>query len=179
MLYREVPDVTFKTRVRDDSIGGDNPFRWQDVTGTSLRRGKRIVVFSLPGAFTPTCSTSSARASSGRTTTSAATAASTRSTASRSTTPSSCTSGAKLGLKYIKMLPDGSGRFTRLMGMLVDKDALGFGYRSWRYAMVVDGRGRRLVRGAGDQRRRRRSGPVYGVRTPENVLARVWANPVR
>ena len=40
-------------------------------------------------------------------------------------------------LKRVKVIPDGSGHFTRAMGMLVDKDNLGFGYRSWRYAMVV------------------------------------------
>jgi len=56
MLDR-VPNVVFKTRVRDESIAGPNPFRWQDVTTQDLFGGKRVVVFSLPGAFTPTCST--------------------------------------------------------------------------------------------------------------------------
>ena len=57
MLGREIPDVTLKTRVRDESIGGPNPFRWQDrQTGELLGKG-RVVVFALPGAFTPTCST--------------------------------------------------------------------------------------------------------------------------
>jgi len=46
----------FKARVRDDSIGGDNPFTWKDVSTSDLFKGKRVVVFSLPGAFTPTCS---------------------------------------------------------------------------------------------------------------------------
>jgi peroxiredoxin len=40
--------------------------------------------------------------------------------------------------KNIFLLPDGSGEFTRKMGMLVDKGNLGFGMRSWRYSMVVD-----------------------------------------
>jgi thioredoxin-dependent peroxiredoxin len=56
-VITRVPDVTFKTRVRDESVGGDNPFRWQDVTTKDLFAGKKVVVFSLPGAFTPTCST--------------------------------------------------------------------------------------------------------------------------
>ena len=53
----KAPCVLFKTRVRDESIGGPNPFRWEDVTSDSILKGKRVVVFSLPGAFTPTCST--------------------------------------------------------------------------------------------------------------------------
>ncbi|MEC7933449.1 MAG: redoxin family protein, partial [Pseudomonadota bacterium] len=57
MLGRSIPDVTLKTRVRDDSVEGPNPFRWQDVRTADLFAGKRAVVFSLPGAFTPTCST--------------------------------------------------------------------------------------------------------------------------
>ena len=43
-----------------------------------------------------------------------------------------------LGVRRVRFLPDGSGKFTRRMGMLVDKDHLGFGYRSWRYVMVVN-----------------------------------------
>ena len=52
-VIQTVPDVVFKTRVRDELIGGPNPFRWQDRTTQQLFAGKRVVVFSLPGAFTP------------------------------------------------------------------------------------------------------------------------------
>lgn len=52
----KVPSVTFKCRVRDEKIGGSNPFTWKDVASEALFKGKRAVVFSLPGAFTPTCS---------------------------------------------------------------------------------------------------------------------------
>lgn len=57
MIGRRVPNVTFHTRVRDESIEGPNPFRWADKTSDDYFKGKRVVVFSLPGAFTPTCST--------------------------------------------------------------------------------------------------------------------------
>jgi len=51
-----IPSVTFKARVRDEKIGGSNPFTWKDVTTDDLFKNKRAVVFALPGAFTPTCS---------------------------------------------------------------------------------------------------------------------------
>ena len=53
----KLPNVTFHTRVRDESIEGPNPFRWEDKTTADYFAGKRVILFSLPGAFTPTCST--------------------------------------------------------------------------------------------------------------------------
>ncbi len=49
-----VPEVTFKTRVRNEALGGPNPFEWRDLTGDDVFAGRRVVVFALPGAFTPT-----------------------------------------------------------------------------------------------------------------------------
>ncbi len=51
-----VPEVVFKARVRDESLGGPNPFKFKDVKSSDLFAKKRAVVFALPGAFTPTCS---------------------------------------------------------------------------------------------------------------------------
>ena len=55
-MSSNVPEIVFKTRVRDESIGDENPFRWQDVTTDDIFKGKKVVVFALPGAYTPTCS---------------------------------------------------------------------------------------------------------------------------
>lgn len=44
-----VPEVVFKARVRDESIGGSNPFTWKDVSSSDLFKGKRSVIFALPG----------------------------------------------------------------------------------------------------------------------------------
>jgi hypothetical protein len=52
----KVPNVVFKARVRDEKLGGENPFKWKDVTSFDLCQNKRIIIFALPGAFTPTCS---------------------------------------------------------------------------------------------------------------------------
>ena len=135
---KTVPQITFKYRVRDASIGGDNPFRWQDVTSDEIFSNKKVVVFSLPGAFTPTCSTQQVPGFE-----------------------AAYEEFIKLGIDEvyvlsvndtfvmrkwmldqkignIKFIPDGNGEFTRQMGMLVDKHNVGFGQRSWRYAMVVN-----------------------------------------
>ena len=135
---QKLPNVTFRTRVRDESVGGPNPFRWQDMSSDDYFAGKRVILFSLPGAFTPTCSTYQL--------------------------PGFEDNFAKFnelgiediycmsvndsfvmnkwaeaqGIKNVKVIPDGSGEFTRKAGMLVAKDNLGFGMRSWRYAAVVN-----------------------------------------
>ena len=48
MIGKKVPQVTFRTRVRDESIGGDNPFRWEDKTSADYFNSKKVVLFSLP-----------------------------------------------------------------------------------------------------------------------------------
>jgi peroxiredoxin len=133
----KLPNVTFKTRVRDESIGGDNPFKWEDKTTNDYFEGKRVVLFSLPGAFTPTCSTYQLPGfEKGM-----------EEFKANGIDEIYCMSvndsfvmnkwAQSQDLENVKVIPDGSGEFTRRMGMLVNKDNLGFGARSWRYAAVV------------------------------------------
>lgn len=133
-----VPQVTFKTRVRDDSLGGDNPFKWYDLTSEELFKGKKVAFFSLPGAFTPTCSSTHAPGYDAKADEFKALGIDTIVCASVNDAFVMYQWAQKLGIKNVFMLPDGNGEFTRKMGMLVRKENLGFGERSWRYSMVVD-----------------------------------------
>jgi glutaredoxin-like protein len=125
---RPVPQATFKTRL-------DN--QWRDLTTDELFKGKTVVVFSLPGAYTPTCS-------------------STHLPRFNELAPVFRQNGVDDIVCFsvndafvmnewqqgqeadgITFVPDGNGDFARGMGMLVDKRDLGFGMRSWRYSMLV------------------------------------------
>ena len=135
-----VPQVLFKTRVRDESVEGENPFRWQDLSTEDLFKGKNVVVFSLPGAFTPTCSTTHAPGYEAKYDEIRALGVDEVVCLSVNDAFVMFNWKKHLGLEKIFMLPDGNGDFTRAMGMLVKKNNLGFGDRSWRYSMhVVDG----------------------------------------
>lgn len=129
-----LPEVTFKTRVQTEESPG---FDWKDVTTSDLFAGKRVVLFSLPGAFTPTCSSTHLPGFE----------ASYKELKRLGIDEVYCLSVndsfvmnawfKSLGIENVKPIPDGSAEFTRKMGFLVEKDNLGFGMRSWRYAMVV------------------------------------------
>lgn len=124
----KVPQVRFRTRVGNE---------WKDVTTDEIFAGKTVVVFSLPGAFTPTCS-------------------STHLPRYNELAPAFRANGVDRIVcvsvndafvmnewaqdqeaDNVFLLPDGNGEFTHGMGMLVDKSDLGFGKRSWRYSMLV------------------------------------------
>jgi peroxiredoxin len=137
-VIEKVPNVVFKTRVRDESIGGPNPFRWQDRTTAEIFGGKRVVVFSLPGAFTPTCSTSHLPRYEELYNEFKALGVDEVICVSVNDAFVMFQWGKQQGANNVFLLPDGNGEFTRKMGMLVDKSNLGFGLRSWRYSMVVD-----------------------------------------
>ena len=174
MLNRQIPDVTLKTRVRDDSVDGPNPYRWQDVQTGELFKGKRVVLFGLPGAFTPTCSTSQCPGYE----------QSYDEMKALGVDEVYCIAvndafvmfqwGKNMNLNKVKLLPDGNGDFTRRMGMLIDKRHLGFGQRSWRYAAVVeDGQVVAWFEEPGINDAGEDSDP-YVESTPENVLG--WLN---
>ncbi|RMH42406.1 MAG: peroxiredoxin [Deltaproteobacteria bacterium] len=137
-MKHRVPDVVFKTRVRDESIGGDNPFRWQDLSTQDVFGGKRVVLFALPGAFTPTCSSTHLPGYEAKHDELIALGIDEVICLSVNDAFVMYQWGKHLGIQKVFLLPDGNGEFTRKMGMLVDKSNLGFGYRSWRYSMVVD-----------------------------------------
>jgi len=135
-----VPKVTFKTRVRDESIQHENPFRWQDVTTDDIFKNKSVIIVALPGAFTPTCSSTHLPGFEAKYDELKALGVDEVYCLSVNDAFTMFQWGKNLGISKIKMLPDGNGDFTRGMGMLVKKENLGFGDRSWRYSMhVVDG----------------------------------------
>ncbi len=138
MIEKSLPDVTFKTRVRDETVEGPNPYGWEDKTTADYSKGKRVILFAPPGAFTPTCSTYQLpdfERLHGE-------------FKEKRIDRIYCLSvndafvmnawGKQQGLETVELIPDGSGEFTRKMGMLVSKDNLGFGMRSWRYAAIVN-----------------------------------------
>ena len=136
-MNTNVPNVTFRTRVRDETVEGENPFRWQEVTSREIFDGKNIVIFALPGAFTPTCSSTHLPGFERKYEELKASGVDEVYCLSVNDSFSMFQWGKQLGIKQVKLLPDGNGDFTRLMGMLVKKENLGFGPRSWRYSMFV------------------------------------------
>jgi glutaredoxin-like protein len=123
-----IPSARFRVRENHE---------WRDVASEDVFSGKTVVVFSLPGAFTPTCSSAHVPRYN-------------------QLAPEFKRHGVDdiicisvndafvmnewqqaQRASAIRFLPDGNGEFTEKMGMLVDKDDLGFGKRSWRYSMLV------------------------------------------
>ncbi len=123
-----VPSVTFHTR-KDAA--------WVDVTTDELFKGKTVIVFSLPGAFTPTCS--STHVPRYNQLAAALKAQGVDDIICMSVNDSFVMNEWKIAesADNITFIPDGNGEFTDGMGLLVDKNDLGFGKRSWRYSMLV------------------------------------------
>ncbi len=126
---QKVPQVTFKVR---------NGHLWEEKTSDDYFKGKKVVLFALPGAFTPTCSSTHLPRYNELY----------QSFKKNGVDDIVCLSvndsfvmnswKENQGAENITMLPDGNGEFSKGLGFLVDKAAIGFGERSWRYSMLVN-----------------------------------------
>lgn len=143
----QIPYTTFHYRIRTDgkpitfvdtTNGGENPFDWKEVTTEDIFANKRIMLFSLPGAFTPTCSTFQVPGFEENYDKILNEGIDEVYVISVNDTFVMRKWMIDQGIKNIKFIPDGNGDFTRRMGMLIDKSHLGFGMRSWRYAAVIN-----------------------------------------
>jgi len=123
-----VPQVTFKTRQND---------QWVDIVSDKLFNNKTVVVFSLPGAFTPTCSSSHLPRYNELADTLKANGVDDIVCISVNDAFVMNAWNADQESENITLIPDGNGEFSEGMDMLVDKSAIGFGKRSWRYSMLV------------------------------------------
>jgi len=123
-----VPDATFP--VRRDGV-------WSTLTTSELFDGRTVVVFSLPGAFTPTCSSAHLPRYQELADAFAGCGVDEIICLSVNDTFVMEAWGKEQGATRVTLLPDGNGDFTEGMGMLVSKRDLGFGSRSWRYSMLV------------------------------------------
>ena len=125
---QNVPQVSFPVRYN---------FDWHKWNTDELFANKTVAVFSLPGAFTPTCSSSHLPRYDQLAPALKANGIDEIYCVSVNDTFVMNAWADDLKVKNIKMLPDGTGAFTDGMGMLVDKSEIGFGERSWRYSMIV------------------------------------------
>jgi len=125
---QRVPNVTFRTREGSD---------WKDISSDDVFAGKTVAVFSLPGAFTPTCS--SAHVPRYDQLAGVLKKNGVDEIVCISVNDAFVMNEWKQNQKVenIRFIPDGNGAFTDGMGMLVGKEDLGFGKRSWRYSMLV------------------------------------------
>ena len=137
----KVPYVNFKTREGDtDEVGGCTFIggSWKDVDTKQIFDDKKVVVFALPGAFTPTCSSQQVPGYEAKY----------DELKQLGIDEVYCLSVndafvmnawfKDTNVKKVKAIGDGEGVFTQGMGMLVNKPGQGFGMRSWRYSMIVD-----------------------------------------
>lgn len=128
MEGQKVPDVTFKIREGN---------KWLEVTSNDVFKNKTVVVFSLPGAYTPTCSSAHVPGFNNL-------AEKFKENGVDEIVCISVNDAFVMNAwkkdeeaENIRFIPDGNGEFTEKMGMLVNKATIGFGKRSWRYSMLV------------------------------------------
>ena len=130
-----IPEVSW---VRRKIPEGKTDYDWVGQTSTDIFKDKRVVVFALPGAFTPTCSSTHLPGYEAKY----------ENILEQDVDEVYCLSVndsfvmnawfSSMGIENVQPIADGNGNFTRQMGMLVRKEAVDFGMRSQRYSMVVD-----------------------------------------
>lgn len=125
-----IPDALFPVRKEEE---------WHSLSASEIFKGSKVVLFALPGAFTPTCSKSHLPGFSSHAQKLFDVGVDTVCCLSVNDwfTMEAWRKDLQIG-DEVMMLPDGNADFTTAMGMLVDKRHLGFGARSWRYSMIVN-----------------------------------------
>jgi alkyl hydroperoxide reductase subunit AhpC len=171
-----VPSAEFHVRELDiEKDGHINPYKWVVKNTFDYFAGKRVVLFSLPGAFTPTCSTMQLPEFEEKYDEFKALGIDEIYCISVNDSFVMNAWAKSQNLKNVKVIPDGSSDFTSRMNMAVDKDNLGFGVRSWRYAMVVNnGKIEQMFVEPG--KRDNAKDDPYGETSPDNILA--WIKTV-
>lgn len=126
--HQPAPKVSFKTRSADG---------WAEIDSEKLFKGRNVILFALPGAFTPTCS--STHLPRYNELAGVFKANGIDEIVCLSVNDAFVMNEWKQGQEadQVTFLPDGNGDFSQAMGMLVDKRKLGFGMRSWRYSMLI------------------------------------------
>ncbi|MBE9125148.1 MULTISPECIES: glutathione peroxidase [unclassified Coleofasciculus] len=123
-----IPDVTFHLRCDG---------KWENVTTDGLFKGKTVIVFALPGAFTPTCSSAHLPRYNELAGAFKKNGVDDIICISVNDTFVMNEWAKEQKASNITLIPDGNAEFSEKMGMLVNKEELGFGKRSWRYSMLV------------------------------------------
>jgi peroxiredoxin len=172
MIKDNIPEITFLARVGDIepedggcSIGGN----WLPIKTTEMFENKRVLIFSLPGAFTPTCSTEQLPAFEENYN-------AIKDMGIDEIYVSSVNDGFvmnawadKLGIKNVKVIPDGNGLFADALGMLIDLSVIGFGKRSKRFAAVINNNEIEKMFVEPDGTRENQD--PYGVSSPGSVMS--------
>jgi peroxiredoxin len=159
-IGKSISEVKFRVRELGD---------WVDTNTNTYFKDKRVVVFSLPGAFTPTCSNQQLPGYEKQASVFKAHGIDEIYCISVNDSFVMNAWAADQKLENVKIIPDGNGQFTEEMGMLVSKKDKCFGFRSWRYAMIInDGKIEQVFIEPGKEDDL--ADDPYGISSPENVL---------
>ena len=174
----KIPEIKFCFREGDERpesgtcpIGG----KFVEKTTTELLTNKRVIIFSLPGAFTPTCSTYQLPGFENKFHEFTSLGIDDIYVVSVNDAFVMNAWARDLNIKNIKTIPDGNCEFTKAMGMQVEKNNLGFGVRSWRYAVIInDGIVEKIFEEPGKSNNY--GDDPYGETSPENILEYLTQN---